>query len=268
MSKVSFVDAKGQTYQVNVPEPANADSFFAFSMIKSGSTLLHGLMADICKMNQMPVIDIPSGAFQSGTKFQNITSDVNRIIHERGYAYLGFRAIFQKFKLEINVDNVKNILLLRDPRDVLVSLFFSQKFSHILPKKGDSRDSMLKNREMLKKLGLDEFVLGRAKVVKRTYENYAFLHKCKQLKMYRYEDVIFEKEAWIHDMVSFLGMSISDKQMQYLLNRYDILPDEENPHAHIRQVKPGNYKKHLSQECIEQLNEIFSDVLKQYGYSH
>jgi len=268
VGKVDFIDTEGQYYQVNVPDPAEADSFFVFSMVKSGSTLLHDLMADICELNQMPVIDIAKDSFHSGVLFKDIQSDVNAIIQEKGYAYLGFRRMFRDFSLEIDYNHVKKILLVRDPRDVLVSLFFSEKYSHSVPEKGTSRSAMLKYKQWAEDLGIASFVLKRANMLKLAYAAYDELQQSKQLKVYRYEDIIFEKEVWIHDMVDFLGMTLSDEHVQYLLDRYDILPDEENPHAHIRQVKPGNYKKHLSPDCIDQLNEIFAEVLSQYNYEH
>ena len=62
-------------------------------------------------------------------------------------------------------------------------------------------------------------------------------------------------------------MNVSINDIKDIAIQNDILPENEDLNQHIRQVRPGNYKKHLSHDTCEQLNARLSDLLDRYGYS-
>jgi hypothetical protein len=68
--------------------------------------------------------------------------------------------------------------------------------------------------------------------------------------IYRYEDVIFAKQAWIDDMCDWYGWKVPIEQRQAVATHFDIRPESERPNEHIRQVTPGIYRKHLSEGTI------------------
>ena len=49
--------------------------------------------------------------------------------------------------------------------------------------------------------------------------------------------------------------------------KHDIRPNAERPDHHIRQVVPGNFRKHLRPETIDKLNAEFSAEMQEYGYA-
>jgi hypothetical protein len=68
---------------------------------------------------------------------------------------------------------------------------------------------------------------------------------------YRYEDVIFKKRIWIDDLCSWFGWDISSDLKGSVAARFDVVVDVERPDQHIRQVKPGNHRRHLRKETID-----------------
>lgn len=263
--KFWFESRAGQKFWVEVPPPAPVPSRAAFSIFKSGSTLLYNLLSDMCRYNGMPTIDFVAAAFNQGVKFHDIPTEIEKILFQQGYMYLGFRTYFE-FDPSFDFDAIKKILLVRDPRDVLVSLYFSQRYSHVIPEQGEAAESLLRDRKRALQLDIEAFVRERVAYVRRPYERYLSLAWDENLKLYRYENVIFEKRSWIYELASYLDLSVDEGFVDLLLEKYDVMPGAENPLAHIRQVRPGNYLKHLRAECIEHLTKSFRDILERYGY--
>ena len=53
----------------------------------------------------------------------------------------------------------------------------------------------------------------------------------------------------------------------YGIARGGTWPAVERPSEHIRQVKPGNFRKHLNRKSIELLNAEFEHLLTEYNYA-
>ena len=149
---------------------------------------------------------------------------------------------------------------------MIVSAFFSFAVSHGVPEKGEVKDLMISRREGMAKDGIDSYSLNYAKDCANFYFMYQHLLETN-IKIYRYEDVIFKKEAWLRDMLDYLEIEADSSLITSVAAQNDIIPAEEQPEMHIRQVHPGNYKKHLQDETIEQLNFALSSILDRYGYS-
>lgn len=251
----------GRSFTFSFPEPAKCPSFFVFSLPKAGSTLLNNIMGEVCYNLNIPVINLPTKIFNIGIVPNELTNDVNRVWRESGYAYLGFRNFWPT--LGFDFTKTKNILLVRDPRDILVSLYFSLKYSHKIP----DDHPMLKHRKLYSKIGIDEAVLKEALKFKNQFHIYLKnLGSTSTTRVYRYEDVVFRKREWLVDILDFLGLKLDCRKIQAIADKYDVRPDKEDPQKHIRQVTPGNYKAHLSQKTIDRLDEIFWDEMDIFNY--
>ncbi len=61
-----------------------------------------------------------------------------------------------------HLDQFESIVLLRDPRDCLTSLYFSVVYSHQPPKNNVARQQFFEHREQVRRLEIDEFVMAEA----------------------------------------------------------------------------------------------------------
>jgi hypothetical protein len=266
--KVKIETINGEEIEIAVPKPADIKSFFLFSLMKAGSALLNNLFFSVCNEKSIPVIQIDQAIWKESITFNQLNSSTDAALYEAGYAYTGFR-IFIPWDTNFDFTKVKSILLIRDPRDMLVSRYFSLKYSHNVPKKqGIAREGYLKERELLSNITIDDYLLKKPRIYLKhfhTYEEKLLINK--QTKLYRYEDVISKKREWLTDMLNFLNIELPQEKIFQIADRHDIRPDKEDKHAHIRQVTPGNYKKHLKQKTINKLNKIYSEILSRYGYT-
>jgi Sulfotransferase domain len=85
-------------------------------------------------------------------------------------------------------------------------------------------------------------------------------------KIYRYEDVIFDKQRWVSEMATFLHVDLSSKDVSNIVDTFDYVPEREDIYKHIRQVKPGNYKSHLTREAIDYIQDRYTAYFEQFGY--
>ena len=262
-----FRTTKNTAVSIELPQPVDINSCYIFGIHKSGSTLLNKIIKDICYECKLPFVAPAEQFFSQGFLSSDIVDDISPIFFERGFYYLGFRYFWKK-KLGVDLKNHKCILVVRDPRDALVSLYYSSKYSHGMPKSGTIKESMQKFRSELQKEEISEY-FSRDNIINdfaETHEKYYFNLPRSSTRIYRYEDVIFFKREWVTDMLTFLGLELPSEKVAKIADRHDLIPDKEQPDKFVRQVVPGNYKKHLSRPIIEKLNRRFSYILSWYGY--
>jgi len=261
MQSFQFCSRSGQEYNVTLPDPKpGLKSAFVFAFARSGSTLLNNMVTDYCKYIDAPTFSLFNTAFDQGIPTQDIMKDTSVCFVKSGYIYTGFRH-FPAFG--INIDGVPAAWLVRDPRDMLVSLYYSIRKSHVIPR---GQEFFRRNREQAQKMGIDQFVITKAKIFVGQFEWYKEALAGSDVKIYRYEDFIYKKEEWLTDVVAKLGLQHNSKLVRDVASRFDIIPNAENENEHVRQVHPGNYTTKLTDRTIRTLNESLSGFLKYFRY--
>ena len=85
--------------------------------------------------------------------------------------------------------------------------------------------------------------------------------------VYRYEDIIFSKRDWIIDLASKISVQVDASSVDRLIQKYDVFPDVEEPAKHVRQVKPGDYKRKLGRKAVDYLETRYPELFEAWGYS-
>jgi len=255
--------------EIEIPSTRNKmRSIYVYGVHKSGSTLLTKVISDICQKIKMPSLKLESILFNNGIDInsnKNMLEQLYDLLNIRGIAYLGFRT---PWFIPNKEENNKKILLVRDPRDAVISYYFSDKKTHNIP---DGITGMAIARKKLENSsdvnGESEYIRRKIRWLKKSYSDYSPLYEDKNCRIYRYEDIIFQKQTWIRNMCNFLEMEISEEAISKIAKKHDVIPQKENENSHIRQVVPGNYKKYFNNDMIKLLNDEFSDILNQFGYN-
>ncbi len=155
------------------PATGTRSSVLAFSIWKAGSSLLYALLRELCPHAGLTYFGLDDELFEQDSFKRPL--DVGSVFVDRGYCYGGFRC-FPFYPVPI-LESARTIWLVRDPRDMLVSLYVE--------------------RERAKTMSTDEWV----------GENYAApllsLEGCfaqgftrrSNVAIYRYEDVIFRSNS-------------------------------------------------------------------------
>ena len=261
---VISIDENGQT--VLRPEcletSSDRPSVLALSLPKAGSVLLDGIMKMLCERCGLTYVSIMEAFFQVGVIETDIPSETSQLFRESGFCYGGFRYYPTQFDIPIS-NTAPAILLVRDPRDMLVSLYFSALKSH--PKRG--RDGANPASEAAAEMNIENYVKRFAKMYKMRMKDYCvFLDRRPDTKVFRYEDIIYDKVAWVGDICSHFQWGIPEEDQANIANHWNIIPDAEQPDAHVRQVHPGNYLNKLTPETINWLNDFLGDEMVAFGY--
>ena len=157
------------------------------------------------------------------------------------------------------------ILHLRDPRDVLVSLYFSEAYSHSVLK--GVFDLSQGERNEIINMGIDQYVLDYADLFNRKYAEYQSLLTKPGAIFVKYEDLVLNFPFWLQEVAE--GFAIENTKFIHRMikkHKKEFEVKKENIHAHKRKIVPGDYKEKLASETIGKLNSIFSDNLKKYNY--
>ena len=191
-----------------------------------------------------------------------------------------------RFYVDIpQVERYNIILHLRDPRDVLVSMFYSYCYIHV----GEVRANTGYRREAAER-GIDAFVLDRASEssshyrgdygtgghvedlignLPRRYRDYVreFLWRPNVLVL-KYEEMVTDYRAWLTKFVQSFPIAAKDEVIARLLAQAPApFPRRESDvMSHVRHITPGDHKNKLRPETIRRLNEIFADTLRTLDY--
>jgi hypothetical protein len=224
-------------------------------------------MRDLSSRVGLTYVSIMEEFFAIGLPDANMPPETSAIFVPHGYCYGGFRYLPRRFEIPILAD-AKPILLVRDPRDMLVSHYYSMRDSH--PEPGNalkSVNSRMTMRDWARSLEIDDYVHKAAETFRRFLTNYrTILCADYSTKIFRYEDVIYRKAEWVEGIADHFGFEMTPAVAAEIAGKQDIIPEKESTSQHVRQVHPGNFKQKLRPDTVAQLDEYFAEEMVFFGY--
>ena len=217
---------------------------FVIGLNKAGSTLLNNMMAPLCHHAGLRHVSFSNQLRALGVSRERVPpSALSKVFESTGYAYIGFRGLDASVPLP-DFASGRTVFLVRDPRDMLVSVYFSRGFSHRPPGKAFD-ETLLRDFEARRQnvidTPIDEYALSHAQefidLYQKTWEQLSKINH----RIWRYEDVIFEKKQWAVEMLDYLELDMPVEVINRVVERNDVVPDIENKHDHIRRVTPGDH---------------------------
>ncbi len=261
MQSLQLCSGDGHSYRVNLPKLLEGfKSAYLFSFHKSGSTLMDSMVRKYCRKLGVPTFSLFDSAFDSGIPTKEVMDDALVCFSKTGRIYTGFRH-YPRFDLVLT--GAPCILLVRDPRDMLVSMYYSVAKSHVVLR---NNLEFLKRRRETAGMSVDEFALRKAHMYVHNFNKYQQKLPLDTLTTYRYEDVIYAKEAWLSDLVEKLSLPQDSATIKIIAKQFDIFPKQEKQDKHIRQVHPGNYRSKLAPQTIAAISEELEEFLTYYNY--
>ena len=179
---------------------------------------------------------------------------------------------FEDFGTVPKQPNYRIFFVARDPRDILVSQYFSKRYSHRV------NDTIAVEREELKQLSETEGLL-------RIAENFATVtHILRSWLRAAQADprvifVTYEEltqgdaiEAWSR-LLSYCDIDVSEDRLRNLLNRYQFRnmsggrqPGEEVKREKYRKGIAGDWKNYFDERLERRFYEVNGDIVGELGY--
>ena len=254
--------------QFELTDDGQSGPYFVLGVRKSGSSILNSMVHALADMNNRNYIDVAGKLFDAGVPVSEWQADPALAdILAPGNVYGGFRNAPKGFFGTPLFEAGLKILLVRDPRDALVSEYFSNAYSHSLPQEGELRDGMLALRESALQSSIEEYVGQMARSLKRVLREYMRVAKDPSCRLFRYEEVIFDKGALLEEVCAHFGWTITGGQKEAILGWADVRPTEERPTEFVRRVTPGDHRGKLSPSMIGKLDAMFAMEMKHFGYA-
>ncbi|MBN1516166.1 sulfotransferase domain-containing protein [Candidatus Sumerlaeota bacterium] len=182
-----------------------------------------------------------------------------------------------------NPEDYSIIVHLRDPRDVLTSLYYSYVYSH--PREVGVFNPSDDQRGEWEQQGIDEFVLEHAsEFVQRYAEVQTNLLGNDNVLLLKYETMVTGFDRWLTDFLSAFQHIEPPRRKAigvlplpqatyetiykklYHKHRASFTVKSEDRYQHKRQIQPGDHQRKLTAGTIDALNERFSGVLQALQY--
>jgi hypothetical protein len=234
-------------------------SVIHFTLHKCASVYLRSKLHALARKIDLAPVDL-DGYFFDFARPERFT------LQPRGFFYGPFRGLDDSLGVPRqwpDLSEYKVIIVLRDPRDVLTSLYFSIAYSHRTPR-GDGREQFLSHRDQVRRIDIDDYVRQQAEPFYRRYRAYFDLAARYGAHLTTYEHLVTAPQAWLDELLAYLDVRLSGWTRRRLISPGDFAIDRENPAAHVRQVAPGDHARKLRPDTIAWLNAKFADVLEWY----
>jgi len=243
-----------------------------FSINKSATQYIKQLLRSCAIENGLIPVDIFDYAFHSKIPFFN---DLNQpeqqhfrnAFHSKGYFYGVFGGMIDGIP---KLENYRIIFIIRDPRDILVSRYFSAAYSHPVPiKESDKRIHFVDRRNKIKKMDINSFVIEESVHLLASLSRYEELlfSESINLRFFKYEEMIDQFDLWLASILEHCDFKISYQlKNQIVANHNSQKPKEENKFNHLRKGQKEDYKSKLHPNTIEVLNAKFYMFLEKFSY--
>jgi hypothetical protein len=264
--------ANGQAASFAIVDREDRPSFFLLGIKKSGSSIYNRMAAALAQFNHYAPVDVAGTFFKQNITIKSWINDpaVERLL-AGGNLYGGFRNFPAALATTEFFRKCKKALLVRDPRDALVSEYFSLAYSHSIPKPSDQGNvvtrAMKKARHNMLHRDINDFVRKAAPGFNNILLQYAVLLKDPSALVMKYEDVILNKRALIQKLCSHFQWQVTTGKIENILRWADVVPNTEDKKAFIRKVVPGDHAEKLDRKTIDALNVALEPSMNAFGYS-
>ncbi len=239
---------------------SNHPSFFFFTTHKCASVFILQNLARLAEDKGMEHIHLEAYFGRTDhTQYENFLDSefASKVFKPTGFYFGPFR---ERYGINPPDDN-PILLILRDPRDVLTSYYYSVSMSH-----GVLHPDIIQMREEARQTRIDDYVIRKADMFFERYLDYAnhLLSRPNTLFL-RYEDMVVNFEEWLYQIAEHLHLQTNQRTIDQLVGKanFDVSEDVK---SHKRQVMPGDHRRKLRTETIAHLNEKFTPIFSRMGY--
>ena len=270
-SKTRIIDSAKYLYD----KKSNKKSVIIWTTQKTASTFIQKALKLISSNSEYTYYDYASCIWSLGNliKLKNpfvIESECQFLYKEYGEIYGPIR---KPFNLK-NQSKFINIFFLRDPRDLLVSSFYSRSASHEIPKNYFWKQKFLQDRKKSLELGIDKYCLEYAdNWIIPDFKNYQEMMEKNSKNNYflSYDYFINSPSDFIRSLSEIMNIELSENLIRKLkskaLDPFKNKIFKKSKVTHYRSGKNRQFEKELKEETLIQLNDKLRKILEYWNFA-
>lgn len=166
--------------------------------------------------------------------------------------------------------NHRTFVVIRDPRDTLISWYFSLMHSH-----APGEPTVQESRDELRRLSKPQ---GLALMVQKHLPEVIWIQREwleSGAPIFRYEDIVADQHAVFRKIFHFCELPVSSIRRRYIVLRHNFrvltwkrLGRREDPKSHLRKGQPGDWRNHFDDELKKLFKAKFGETLVRAGYEN
>ena len=247
-------------------------SIIHFSVNKSATQFVKSILKKCGDSCGMKTVGLNDYAFNTNFPYLDSLSadDVQKYKHvlvPKGYIYSVFGGAIEGVP---ELSEFKLLLMVRDPRDVLVSSYYSIKYSHRPPSiLGDKRSVFDTQRERAKSETIDEYVIRESVRICTIYERYIkeLIEAFPNTHITKYEHMNRDFRGWLNTILDYCDLSPPAGVLEEIITDNEkSRPKSEDVSSHNRKGIVGDFRNKLTDQTIDSINQRFKPVMLALGY--
>lgn len=244
--------------QLSSRRQTKANRLAVHALHKSGSIFLLEFFRELARR-----IDVPFYSINNDPPDEQLVSTSDRqflVCPLRGFVVSPLGAQ--------HVEPNRRIFQVRDPRDILVSQYYSMGWYHTAERWSSTAHS---RREKIQRVPLAEYCLNEAcfgspSLLDR-YQPILQLPSGPQCLVVQYETMVTDFPQWVSSIMRFMGLAYRPLLKRRLVRRFGQTFTAEGEGTHKRHVTPGEHRLRLPPDVIDQLNQQYATILDRFDYS-
>jgi hypothetical protein len=234
-------------------------------MHKAGSVFVDQVLRQLALSAGMEHVDLAFQAFQTGASEHLYCVDHANVL-SRSRCYFGpFRGPYIR-KMR-GLERLRLVAQVRDPRDCIVSLYYSLKYSHPAPALGPARETYERNMDYIESANLDNFVRRQARqYAVRMQVLQTVLRRTQKNLLLHYESMVSAPLEWLSLLCTFLQVDLPPRLADWVSREMCTKDLLEDVSRHKRQVLPGDFRRKLSVSMQDELTSMLRPHLDAFDY--
>jgi hypothetical protein len=273
MKTVTYTFQSGdgvETAEAHFPVSPRPDfpSCGVFAFAKSGSVLVNAIVRELMTEVGVPIIAWSAVWYERGIDMGTVQFDFTEAFPPYGYCLAGFRHVPNSFLGGAALRRLRKLMVVRDPRDMLVSRYFSTKFSHGFGVRGTPQYAQAMRRVIEDSgMDIDRYCMFHSWVVNADFSLHRDIIADPQTLILKYEDFVYDKRHLASTICNWFGLDVPQERLSAIIAPYEAIPIAERPDQHVRQAHPGDYQRKLKPETIATLNGVLDKYMVTFGYT-
>ena len=161
------------------------------------------------------------------------------------------------------VQDKQAIFFIRDPRDILVSAYYSFGYHHKLSPDKGMRQKQLACRSRLQSMDIDDYAIKNFHFFRKNFQLISDLHRnCQFSLVLKFEQMINDFDRFARELNRMVRLRPSIIRHAYKVSR----PRSNEKNCHRRSGQTGDFRRKLRADTIDRLNYQLADILDEFEY--